>query len=164
MWWRVVGSAVEHASRCLAPDQALDFGSLFLDQEAEDEDATSLAEMLHALDLAMADRDAALGCRKRPFKASDVAEMINRNELDGNALVVRGFLFPNLASGVAAAARAVGKRLKAHIGEPVNYCGQTLTLKGAVDTHDNVLKFHVAGGDGAAPHPNRMRDDDILDF
>jgi hypothetical protein len=49
LWYRHVGAAVEHAARCAAwinpdadhvPDQVLDFGSLFLDQEAEDEDAT----------------------------------------------------------------------------------------------------------------------------
>jgi hypothetical protein len=86
LWYRHVGAAVEHAARCAAwinpdadhvPDQVLDFGSLFLDQEAEDEDATSLAEMLHALDEAMAGRNAALGRQKQPFKAGDVAGVIN---------------------------------------------------------------------------------------
>jgi hypothetical protein len=41
MWYRLVGAAVEHAAQCAAwldpdrdhmPDQALDFGSLFLDR------------------------------------------------------------------------------------------------------------------------------------
>ena len=56
--WRIVGSAVEHAAQRAAelnpdidhlPDQVLDFGKLFLDQEADDEDATGLAECLHSL-------------------------------------------------------------------------------------------------------------------
>ena len=59
------------------PDQTLDFGTLFLDQEADDEDATSLAEMLHALDKAMTGRDAAVGRQKQAFKAADVADAIN---------------------------------------------------------------------------------------
>ena len=73
MWWRIIGSAVEHAAQCAAainpdidhmPEQVLDFGTLFLDQEADDEDATSLAEMLYALDQAMAERDTSLGRQK----------------------------------------------------------------------------------------------------
>jgi hypothetical protein len=58
----------------------LDFGKLFLDQEADDEEATSLVEMLHALGDAMASRSAAVGRRDRDFKAADVAR--NRRRLE----------------------------------------------------------------------------------
>jgi hypothetical protein len=148
MWYRLVGAAVEHAAQCAAwldperghvPDQALDFGTLFLDQEADDEDATSLAEALHSLDKAMA----AMGRPAQPFKAADVADAINATSISADALIVRGFLFPNQPSGTAVTAKAVGKRLRAHIGESVRHGGKGLVLKAYMDTHDKTLNFHV---------------------
>jgi hypothetical protein len=153
MWYRLVGAAVEHAAQCAAwldpdrdhmPDQALDFGTLFLDQEGDDEDATSLAEALHSLEKAMADADAAMGRLAQPFKAADVADAINATSIKADALTVRGFLFPNQPSGTAVTAKAVGKRLKAHIGEPVRHGREALVLKAYMDKHDKTLKFHVA--------------------
>jgi hypothetical protein len=97
--WRLVGAAVEHAAQSAArldpdrdhmPDRALDFGTLFLDQEADDEDATSLAEALHSLDKAMADADAAMGRPAQPFKAADVDDAINATSINADALTVRG--------------------------------------------------------------------------
>jgi hypothetical protein len=152
MWHRIVGSAVEHAAQCavaldpdidLVPDEPkLDFQTLFLDQEADDEDATSLAEALDALARIMT----------KEFKASDVAEKINltatrtdlsstNSELD--ALAVRAFLFPNQPVGTQVTAKSVGKRLKAHVGEPVNRGAETLMLKTFMDAHDKVHKFYV---------------------
>jgi hypothetical protein len=153
MWYRVVGSAVEHAASCAAsldpdvehmPDRVLDFGKLFLDQEADDEDATSLAEMLHALDHAMAGRDAAVGRQKQPFRSADVADAINSPSVDAGALVVKAFLFPNHPSGTLVTAKAVGKRLKAHVGAPTRCGERTLVLKTLTDTHDKVILFQVA--------------------
>ena len=146
MWYRLVGAAVEHAVRCAAapdpeihyvPEQALDFGSLFLDQEGDDEDATSLAEMLHITNSVMTKRNAAA------FKASDVAEWLNIST-EADAVTVRGFLFPNHPANAGFTAKAVGKRLKAHVGEPVRYGEQTLVLRSFEDKHDKVFKFHVA--------------------
>jgi hypothetical protein len=146
MWYRVVGSAVEHAARRATShpdDRVLDFGKLFLDQEADDEEATSLAEMLHALDDAMASRSAAVGRRDRDFKAADVADAINADAIDANMLIVRGFLFPNQPSNSPVTAKAVARRLKAHVGAPTGHGGQTLVLKTFMDKHDKVNKFHV---------------------
>jgi hypothetical protein len=146
MWYRLVGSAVEHAAKCAANVQyeVLAFDSLFLDQEAEDEDAASLAEMLHALDEAMADRCAAVGRQKQPFKAADAADAINASSLNAEALIVRTFLFPSQPANTAVTAKAVAKRLKAHVGEPVRHGTQPLVLKAFNDKHDEVLKFYVA--------------------
>ena len=44
MWWRLVGSAVEHAAMLFEPETPVDFQSLFLAQDDEDEDSTSLAK------------------------------------------------------------------------------------------------------------------------
>jgi hypothetical protein len=144
MWHRVVGSAVEHAAQCAGNADHVDFGTLFLAQEADDEDATSLAEMLHALDEAAASRAAASGRQKQPFKSADVADAINSNAIDMNMLTVRGFLFPNHPAGTLVTPKAVSKRLKAHTGAPVRHGSQTLVLKTFMDTHDKVILFHVA--------------------
>jgi hypothetical protein len=150
MWYRLIGAAVEHASKCAAsldsdvdhlPEHALDFGTLFLDQEGEDEDATSLAEMLHALCEMMTSRDADVGRRPQPFKATDVADAINA--ADANAIIVKGFLFPTQPAGVAVTAKAVGKRLKAYVGETVRDGVKVLVLKSVMDKHDKVIKFYV---------------------
>jgi hypothetical protein len=68
----------------------------------------------------MADADAAMGRQKQPFKAANVADAINGN-LNADALAVRGFLFSDMPQGTPVTAKAVGKRLKAHIGEPVRH-------------------------------------------
>jgi hypothetical protein len=55
MWWRLVGSAVEHAAKLMVPEPKegetdIDFQTLFISQEeAEDEDALSLADALKIL-------------------------------------------------------------------------------------------------------------------
>jgi hypothetical protein len=153
MWYRVVGRAVEHAAWCAAlidpdtdhvPDHVLDFSALFLDQEAGDEDETSLSEALHALDEVMADHDVALGRPKQPFKAAEVADLINATLADANALTVRGFLFPTLQSGAQVTAKAVSKQLKAHMSEPVRRGERTIVLKEEMDKHDKIMRFHLA--------------------
>jgi hypothetical protein len=151
MWYRVVGAAVEHAAQCAAnldpdidhvPEQVLDFGGLFLDQEADDEEATSLAEMLAALDEAMRSRAEAAGRAHKSFTAADVAAALT-NSADEDALAVKGFLFPNQPSGTPVSSRAVAKRLKAHVGAPTKHGGETLVLKSINDKHEKVLRFHV---------------------
>src|SRR4029077_18167826 len=57
MWWRLVGSAVEHAARLHTASKPadnekypdIDFRTLFQTQEDDDEDSTSLAEVLVAM-------------------------------------------------------------------------------------------------------------------
>jgi hypothetical protein len=160
MWYRLVGSAVEHAAQCAAsldpdvdhlPEQpVVDFGAMFLEQEGEDEEATSVGEMLTSLAEAMTSRDAALGRTPGPFMAADVASVINPssgglnfNSPEASALVVRGFLFPDHPSGASVRPESVTKRLKKHEGHRVKHGSQTLVLKSIMDKHDKVLRFHV---------------------
>jgi hypothetical protein len=135
MWWRVVGSAIEHAARC-AGGPLLDFGSLFLDQEAGDEDAIGVAEFLHALGKVMA-RGA------KPFKASEVADAINHWQKDADVLAVRGFLFPKAPETMTVPALITGRRLARHIGQPVRHGPDILVLKADRDKHNKVQEFHV---------------------
>ena len=55
MWWRLVGSAVEHAA-VTAAGVAVDFQTLFLAQDEEDEDDNALVEALITLRTWMAER------------------------------------------------------------------------------------------------------------
>ena len=70
MWWRLVGSAVEHAARLAGHE--LDFQKLFVAQEEDDEESASLADVLEVLVKKWPDKT---------FTANAVAGMINnRNE------------------------------------------------------------------------------------
>jgi hypothetical protein len=148
MWQRVIGSAVEYAAQCaLGTDPNIDhlpdkpdlpdFATLFLNQEAEEEDATSLAEMLDKLD------EACCGGGTGFCKAADVTDLINRGGTAA-ANVIRSFLFPTLPHDAPVSAIAVGRRLKAHVGEPVKHGEKTLVLKIDRDTDNKVNKFYVA--------------------
>jgi hypothetical protein len=152
MWQRLVGSAVEHAARCEAetdpdrdevPDQVLDFSALFVDQEGEDEDATSLGEMLEALTHAAADYAYAVGRQSKDLKASDVVYMLNKMTANENAQTVRTFLFPDKSSGEQVNARGVTRQLKKYVGAPVRHDKKIIVLRAIMDRHDEVLKFEV---------------------
>ena len=136
MWWRVVASAVEHAAK-LHGDEEIDFQKLFLKQEEEeDEDSLSLVDALTVM------------AEKWPqgFHATDVAELIN-GSLNQDALALREFLYPGIPQGFVAGARSVGKRLAAHIDEPVKSGERTLILRKMEETTDRkmkgALKYHI---------------------
>jgi hypothetical protein len=124
-WWRLVGSAVEHAARLRLVD--LDFQNIFLAQEEQDgRDSASVGDALHIL------------ATKWPtgFKAADVAKLINDTgtwipaEDRENAATLRAVLFPELATKRdEVSAPAVGNRLVNHVGNPVRFGTQVLTLK-----------------------------------
>jgi hypothetical protein len=142
LWWQIVGSAVEHA--VAVSGGSLDFQNLFLAQEEDDEESASLADALRAL--------AAQWPANAEFSAADVARMVNdRSEFTSDAerercATLREFLFPSLPSGQIATAKATGKRLRRHIGEPVKAGAETLVLKAGRDTHSDVFTYHVAIG------------------
>jgi hypothetical protein len=143
MWYRLVGSAVEHAAKCASHE--LDLGALFLQQEEGDEDATSFAEMMVALSAWMVARDGAFGREPQPFKAADLATAINSATPDEKALIVRSFLFPDRPTGpnTTVSAKSITKRLKAYQSTPAQYGGKTLLLKAANDKHAEVLLFWI---------------------
>ena len=150
-WWRLVGSAVEHAASLHAevsaervaamvddppacPPVAINFRDLFLSQEEEDEETASLADALAALAAIEWPQDK--GPKKAgPFQAAHLARVLNDQSeyrLDDErerAAMLREFLFPNLPSAQIATPKATGNRLKRHIGEPVRQGERTLILK-----------------------------------
>jgi hypothetical protein len=161
MWYRIVGSAVEHAARLVGEDNEaarragvqidkkagheIDFRKLFLTQEAEgDEDTVSLGSALEVMKRLWVE-----------FRAEDIADLINRvgraNADDGiftperkrDSIVLRDFLFGAVPANFMATPRTVGNRLKAHRDEPVRYGGETLVLRGRANPHDDVMVYFI---------------------
>ena len=158
LWWRVVGAATENAAKLHseaidpaaydAKDRgrpvSIDFQQLFLDQESDEEDSASLADTLSVLN------------KRWPggtFKAADVAGLINENGNTPDGVVIREFLFPGQKSDVVSA-KSVGRRLLAHVGNPVLQDDKTLSLYAGADNHSKMRIFFVsvttmAGGESA---------------
>ena len=114
-----------------------DFQKLFLKQEEEeDEDFVSLVDALAAM------------TEKWPegFHATDVAELIN-GSVNQDAFALREFLYPGMPQSFVAGARSVGKRLAAHIDEPVKSGESILILRKMEETTDRkmkgALKYHI---------------------
>src|SRR6476646_4548076 len=147
MWWRLVGSAVEHAAELFEPDSPVDFQNLFLAQDDEDEDSTSLAEALEIMLMKW------MGA----FDAADVAKAINGQPQDRsspdqygapstpdpNAASLREFLFPTAPLSQLANPKSIGRRLRNHVDEPVRSRGRTLVLRKQDDLHIKQAKYFV---------------------
>jgi hypothetical protein len=108
---------------------------LFLSQEEDDEESASLADALAALDATKWTQPDQQPNKRGLFQAADVAKAVNDqseyrlDEDKERAATVREFLFPKEPPGQTVTAKAVGKRLKPHIGEPVRQGDRTLILK-----------------------------------
>jgi hypothetical protein len=134
MWWRLVGSALEHAASLAGED--LDFQKLFITQEEDDEDATSLADVLEILS------------KKWPakFQASDVAGWINNQdpyENDDDKQTLRDFLLQNANSTTLFSARTITKLFKKRLDEPARRGEQTLVLRRIKDLHADIFNYRI---------------------
>src|SRR5262249_40419308 len=144
VWYRLVGSAVEHAASRVGEHG--NFQKLFLQQEAEsDEDITTLLEGLRVLD------------RRWPvdeFVSSDVVPVLNREgttsdqdettlfEMKHDSAVLREWLYPD-EPNVVATAQSLGMRLKNHVDAPVQHGEETLVLRSRLSGGER--HFFVAG-------------------
>jgi hypothetical protein len=136
MWWRLIGSAVEHAakkSKGAAQLVEIDFQKLFIAQEEDDEESASLADALTAMAEEWPD--------EKEFRAAEVAEHINNTSFDECGLILREFLYPGIPSVSTASAKSVGNRLKKHRDEPVKCGDRMLVLRSR--PKDNELCYHV---------------------
>ena len=122
MWWRLVGSAVEHAAELFQPNlkeyEKVDFQKLFLAQDDEDEDSVSLADALTIM------------VRRWPkkFKASNVVDLIIiEGGLDSNAL--QEFFYPGAPPGNPVTAKSIGRLLKKYVDDAVKQGDETLILR-----------------------------------
>ena len=73
------------------------------------------------------------------FHATDIAVLIN-DSFNQDAITLREFLYPGAPSGLVVAARSVGKRLAAHVDEPVKSGEHTLILRKVEETTDRKAK------------------------
>jgi hypothetical protein len=129
LWWRLVGSAIEHAARLNDATTPIDFESLFLNQEeTEDEDTVTLGEALKAMSQRW----------PKGFLASEVADEINaaaaafNNDRIANPVfcgMLQNFLYGSMPRDFLASPRSVGKQLRKHLNNPVKCDGQVLILR-----------------------------------
>jgi hypothetical protein len=129
LWWRLIGSAVEHAARLNGRE--VEFKDLFIDQEEEDEESASLAEALAVM----------LDVWPKGFKAEEVAKLANQRH-NKHGLTLREFLFPATPPSFDATPKAVAKRLAHHLDEPVWSGERQLTLK-SFGARNRAMKYFV---------------------
>ena len=130
LWWRVVGAAIENAAQSAGSE--VDFQRLFLEQETDDDDSSSLADVLDILNRTW-----------HQFKASDVAHMLNTQGNTSDSITLREFLFPGGRTDQQVTVKAVSKRLGSHVGNPVRHGEDTLSLLSLTDSHSKVQTFFV---------------------
>jgi hypothetical protein len=157
MWWRLVGSAVEHAAKLAAervepgtfdgdnPERSdpartrpIDFRQLFQARDDEDEDSTTVAEALALM--------AGLW-PNTSFEAAAVARLVNDQENPPGSTTLREFLYRGERVH-AVSPNSVGKRLNNHVDEPVKHGDHTLILRKQRDAHTKVWQYRVERRDG----------------
>jgi hypothetical protein len=159
VWYRLVGSAVEHAAvvaaRGLAEaaraERAVDFQKLLRKKGDDDEDDSALAEMLAGLGYWARGRTvnsaAAINAREAAkrdgmpdptptekfwFKAADLRDLLNKHEWDDDTPLreaCRAHLYPDMSQSENVDARSLNSRLKHHVDEPVPNGDGTLILR-----------------------------------
>jgi hypothetical protein len=132
LWWRLVGSAVENAAKQTGKE--LDFQKMFVDQEKDDEESTSLADMLEILWKQWQDRK---------FTARAVAGMINDRNRHDDGQTLREFLLPGADFGHVFSAKSIGRLLNKHVDGPVRSGERTLVLRSEADTNSNSRVYKV---------------------
>jgi len=138
MWWRLVGSAVEHAVKLYGG--SLDFRELFITQEESDDEHTiSLAEFLETV----------LEHWPDGFTAADVAEIINGVDFTLRPTLV-DFLYPDATVNLnSVSAKSVSGQLGKYVDEPVATSRGVLRLvsvKPTVRSECDRLRYKVRKG------------------
>jgi hypothetical protein len=133
MWWRLIGSAVEHGAKLVGEE--LDFQTLFLAQEEDDEEAASLADVLGVFVEKLSSE----------FSANDVTAMLNNYTFhDVSAQMAREYLLPGAPAGYTFSSQAITRMLRRHLDEAVkDGSGRTLILRKRDDKHKNILVYRV---------------------
>ena len=101
-WWHLVGAPIEHAAKLAQPDADIDFGKMFLETEAEDEDSATLGEVLAVL---------WEKSEHKEFRASDVAEWMNDLEAPENSDILKSFFLADRYQN-SVSTKSIGKTLK----------------------------------------------------
>ena len=157
VWWRLVGSAVEHAASAALGREEVSFMAIFERQEAGNEDDVGLAEFLEALlgtiERKMANRpppavaQAMGGGSGRPdvLTGAEITNIVNDMMQNiGGYDVVRQFLWPEGGLEYApTTANVIGKRLAVHLDNPVPAGGRTLILRKLDAVKPTMFKVEV---------------------
>jgi hypothetical protein len=132
MWYRLVGSAFEHAAKCYRqayPQDAsaadLNFEEIFKKQKANEQEGVGLTEMLEAIEPVLA-AYYMFNCAVRTkglkadeheyeFTSRELAACLNQDRMSADAAVVRGFLFQKAQPHIKVSPIAVGKALASHL-------------------------------------------------
>jgi hypothetical protein len=134
MWWHLIGSAVEHAAALCMPDVEHNFQKMFLWQEEDDVESSSLADALEAM------------AAQWPgsFTAADVALVVNNVFGDDFSTLLREVLFSGLSSApTQVSPRSMGRHLKRHIDAPVRSGKRVLALRANLDRHAGSMVYQV---------------------
>jgi len=166
MWWRLIGSAVEHAAKLhgnsVPPNETadqsagrlayrdVDFRALFQLQDDDDDD-TSLAEALEALEASFQEKLLSNTTLHRAFDAKELCkEVLNGFDHPWRS-VLREFFCPKLSAEHHATPKSVGRALTGHVGEVVQSGVRTLVLKSERDQKTKILAYQVKDVTHAAP-------------
>jgi len=156
MWYRLVGSAVEHAVASYKEvnpqdDRAavVDFGELFLKQKTSEEEGTSLGEMLDELDTVMRDYfkaphvpAKAAGLYDGEFIAKELAACLNEIVPLMGVETIRGFLFQKIPMSAKLSPRTVGMALAAYVDKWRVVGAEKLVLRVRPLNKANVYHVH----------------------
>jgi hypothetical protein len=132
-WWRLIGSSIEHASGLFG--KPIDFQDLFLQQEDNDEESTSLSDALAAFASWAPTRANKKTTRSDLFTADEIATWLGDTSEFANVgnVIVREFLYPTPTGGhrsdTTFSAKSVSRRLKDHLDEPIRGAEHILTLR-----------------------------------
>jgi hypothetical protein len=129
-WYRLIGSAVEHAA--VQTGNVIDFEKQFAEQDEDDEDDAGLVDVLVAIDDWAKRLANNIGANngKAPFKANELCVELNADDW-GYSLrdAARTFFYPDLKAEERVGAVSLGRGLKRHVDEPVRRGEGTLTLR-----------------------------------
>jgi hypothetical protein len=143
MWWRLVGSAVEHAATLYAGETgSIDFQKLFLSREEDDEETAALVDVLSILSIKFAGWNT--------FKASDVAKLFEGQDSvwDDPTDKLASFFAPKRIPDQKVSSKVVGKLLSENRDNPVLRGDATLILRTKVVDHASVYWIEKKGSEG----------------
>jgi hypothetical protein len=146
MWYRLVGSAVEHAGRCYEaayPQEkgiaAIEYDQVFAKQKTSDEEGTGLGEMFHELDEIMHGwRRSRTNQDDGNYPAKEIAACLNQDyglpgSLSHGVAIVRGFLFQKVPLKNKISPHAVTRALGAYMDRRRIFGSEELALRACAD-------------------------------
>jgi len=159
MWYRLVGSAIEHAARCYkeaypqdAKAVAIGFDQLFARQKTSDEEGTSLGEMLDELDKTMrswrTQHPRSEQQDSGSYMAKEIATCLNQDywplgSASSGVATIRGFLFQKVPLKNKLSPHAVSRALGAYVDRWRAFGREELALRIGTDLHSKVSLYHV---------------------